>query len=132
MILDTSAIIAIIANEPARERLTHALAAAPARRVSAATLVEIDAVTARRGDGSLSRRAHRLLQALEVETVPFDATQAAIAARAYREYGRGTGHAAALNLGDCFSYALALHLDEPLLFVGDDFRHTDVQQALAQ
>lgn len=66
----------------------------------------------------------------EILTHPFDAEQARIAADAYRLFGRGSGHRASLNYGDCFSYALAIARDEPLLFVGDDFQHTDVRVAL--
>jgi ribonuclease VapC len=62
----------------------------------------------------------------EIELMPFDAKQAAVASRAYRDFGRGSGHPAGLNLGDCFSYALANVVGEPLLFAGDDFVHTDV------
>jgi ribonuclease VapC len=62
--------------------------------------------------------------------VPFDPAQAQIARDAYRDFGKGSGHPAQLNLGDCFSYALAAHLGEPLLFVGNDFSKTDIQAAL--
>ena len=71
----------------------------------------------------------RLLDLWEIETVAFDPAQAEIASQAYRDFGRGSGHPAALNLGDCYSYALAVATGEPLLFVGDDFVHTDVVAA---
>lgn len=77
----------------------------------------------------MGRRLDRLLEFLEIAVEPFDADQAAIAARAYREYGRGSGHRAGLHLGDCYAYALASHLDRPLQFVGDHFGHTDVRTA---
>lgn len=130
MIVDTSAIIAILTAEPEREALLDTLARASEAALGAPSLVEAHAVVARRGDAAMGRRLDRLLESLGVAVEPFDAAQAAIATRAYREYGRGSGHPAALNLGDCFSYALASHLDRPLLYVGEDFSHTDVRAAL--
>ncbi len=132
MILDSSAVIAIVGAETGYELLVEALAGAESVSVSAATLVEIHAVTHRRGRSEIVRRIDRLLAEFEVDAVPFDAEQARIASDAYREYGRGSGHAANLNLGDCFSYALATTRNEPLLFVGDDFIHTDVSPALTR
>src|SRR5690349_20063205 len=98
--------------------------------MSAATLVEIGAVLTGRLTPEDFRRVERLIAQLGIETVPFDAEQAASATRAYRDFGRGSGHPAALNLGDCYSYALADVTGEPLLFVGDDFAHTDIATAL--
>jgi ribonuclease VapC len=72
----------------------------------------------------------RLLRAYEIQIVPFDEEQARVAAQAYRDYGRGSGHPAGLNLGDTYSYALAHVTGEPLLFVGDDFVHTDIRPVL--
>ncbi|WP_084102775.1 type II toxin-antitoxin system VapC family toxin [Demequina sp. NBRC 110051] len=132
MIVDSSAIIAIIDAEPDFKRLVAALTAADNLALSSATLVEIHAVIYRRRRADDIRRVDRLLQEFGVEVVAFDAHQARIASEAYREYGRGSGHAANLNLGDCYSYALAMASDEPLLFVGDDFTHTDVRPALGQ
>ena len=71
-----------------------------------------------------------MLAEFGVETIAFDAEQARLASDAYRDYGRGSGHPANLNLGDCYSYALAAQRNEPLLFVGDDFTHTDLESAL--
>ena len=99
--------------------------------MSAATAVEINAVLTRRLRPEDQRRVERLLDVWGIELVPFDAAQAGIATRAYRDFGRGSGHPAALNLGDCHSYALAIVANEPLLFVGDDFVHTDVVDAAA-
>ncbi|MFN3866096.1 MAG: type II toxin-antitoxin system VapC family toxin [Demequina sp.] len=130
MIVDSSAVIAIVTGEVGFESLVEALAAADSARLSAATLVEVHAVTYRHGRADMVRRIERLLAEFDVEIVPFDAEQARLANDAYRDYGRGSGHAASLNLGDCFSYALALSRDEPLLFVGDDFTHTDIRRAL--
>ena len=78
----------------------------------------------------MHRQVDRLLDAWGVELASFDADQARVAQQAYRDYGRGSGHPAQLNLGDCFSYALATVADEPLLYVGDDFAHTDIPSAL--
>lgn len=129
MIVDTSAIVAIALNEPGRDRLVDALLNAPAPKISAATLVELAAVLSRRLAPEDLRRVERLIDQLGITTVSFDAEQAASATRAYREYGRGSGHRAGLNLGDCYSYALAAVTGEPLLYVGDAFAHTDVTSA---
>jgi ribonuclease VapC len=130
VILDTSAVIAIVAGEPTRAALLDALDSARDIGMSAATRVELAVVLARSRAPEEARRAERLLATLGVETLPFDEEQARIAADAYRIFGRGTGHRAGLNYGDCFAYALAIARDEPLLFVGDDFQHTDVRVAL--
>jgi len=127
MILDTSAVIAIVRDEPARGQLARALVDAVQCSMSAATRVELSAVLARSLDAQDARRADRILEQARVEVIAFDAEQARIASEAYRLFGRGSGHRANLNLGDCFSYALAIARDEPLLFVGDDFNHTDVR-----
>ena len=129
MIVDTSAVIAIALNEPERERLVDALVDAAAPKISAATLVEVAAVLVRRVAPEDFRRVERLIAQLGIETVPFDAEQAASATRAYREFGRGSGHPAGLNLGDCYAYALADITGEPLLYIGDDFSHTDITAA---
>lgn len=129
MILDTSAIVAIALNEPERDRLVDAILDATAAKISAASMVEISAVLMRRMAPEDFRRVERLIDQLGIETVPFDAEQAARATRAYRDFGRGSGHPAGLNLGDCYSYALADVSGAPLLYVGDDFAHTDIASA---
>lgn len=129
MILDTSAIVAIALKEPERDRLVDAILNATAAKISAASMVEISAVLMRRMAPEDFRRVERLIDQLSIETVPFDAEQAASVARAYRDFGRGSGHPAGLNLGDCYSYALADVTGEPLLYVGDDFAHTDITAA---
>ena len=129
MIIDTSAIVAIALNEPERDRLVDAILDAPAARISAASMVEIAAVLMRRMAPEDVRRVERLIDQLGIEAVAFDADQAASATRAYRDFGRGSGHPAGLNLGDCYSYALADVTGEPLLFIGDDFSHTDITAA---
>jgi ribonuclease VapC len=130
VILDTSAIIAIVGAEPSRDALLTTIEPVTDLAMSAATRVELAAVLARSRRPEEARRAERLLSTLDVEIVAFDAEQARIGADAYRIFGRGTGHRASLNMGDCYSYALAITRDEPLLFVGDGFQHTDVRVAL--
>jgi ribonuclease VapC len=129
VIVDTSAIVAIALNEPQRDRLVDALMDASEPKISAATVVEVAALLIRRVAPEDFRRVERLIDQLGIKTVPFDAEQAASATRAYREFGRGSGHPAGLNLGACYSYALADVTGEPLLYVGDDFSHTDITAA---
>jgi ribonuclease VapC len=129
VIVDTSAIIAIVLGETPAEQLAEILLDATAPKMSAATAVEVNAVLSRRLRPEDQRRVERLFDEWDIKLVPFDAEQAEIASRAYRDFGRGSGHRAALNLGDCYSYALAAATDEPLLYVGDDFVHTDVMTA---
>lgn len=129
MIVDTSAVMAVIEEEQGHEEVAGLLAAGGGR-ISAATLVELTAVVQRYGRPEVHRMVDRLLAAWQVEIAPFDAAQARIAQQAYRDFGRGSGHRAALNLGDCFSYALATAQNEELLFVGEDFAATDIPAAL--
>ena len=128
MVVDTSALVAILQDEPERERLTDSLLAAPSRRLSAATLVEAGIVMEGRHGGRGATRLDALLSQTRVEVVPLTAAHAAAARGAFRRFGKGR-HPAGLNYGDCFSYALAVALAEPLLFVGDDFGQTDVDVA---
>lgn len=129
MVIDTSALVAILQDEPERRTFTERLEAAPSRSVSAATLAECSVVMqARYGDAGVLA-LDRLLELAKVEVVPVDAEQARIGRDAYRRFGRGR-HPAGLNLGDCFSYALAITRREPLLCKGDDFPATDVVLAI--
>ncbi len=130
MILDTSALIAILRDEPDASSYATAIAGARARRVSAVTYVETAAVIDGSRDPVASRRFDDLLREAGVVIEPVTETQARIAREAYRDFGRGSGHRARLNFGDCFSYALAKAIGEPLLFKGDDFKHTDITPAL--
>ncbi len=130
MVLDTSAIIAVLRAEPEAVALAHAMAAAPVRRLSAATYVEAGAVIDGSRDPVASRRLDELLEALDARIEPVTEEQARAARAAYRDFGRGSGHPAALNYGDCFSYALARSVGEPLLFKGADFSATDVAAAV--
>lgn len=127
MIADTSALVAILRDESDAAGFATAIAEAPVRRMSAASYVELGAVVDAVRDPVVSRRVDELIAEAEIEIVPVTRGQALIARAAYRDFGRGSGHPAGLNFVDCFSYALAAELDEPLLFKGEDFAHTDVQ-----
>lgn len=129
MILDSSAVIAILFQEPEAPAFTRAITHSEDVRISAATLVEITAVLASRSP-ALEAVADDLLSGFSPVVESLTERQSDIARQAYRTYGRGSGHPAKLNLGDCFSYALAKDLDLPLLYKGDDFAHTDVTPAL--
>lgn len=130
MIVDTSAILAILLDEPERERYRTLITGTTAS-VSAASLVELQAVLTRRFGGQFDDQAARLLKELRMIVLSVTAEQAVIGRDAYRTYGVGTGHPAHLNYGDCFAYALSKATGEPLLFKGDDFIHTDVARAVA-
>ena len=124
--------MAIVLGEPEAEAYRQILLDAPVVRVSAATLVELAIVVhALRNpvaDGVLSG----LLDAAGLLIEPLTETQARIASDAHRRFGRSSGHPARLNMGDCFSYALARDLDEPLLFKGNDFSQTDIEVVVDQ
>ena len=128
MVLDSSALIAYLQGEPAADRLEDAMLSAGVLVLSAASFVEASIVAARLRGEEGERRLDFLLQRLRVEIVPVTVDHAQIARAAYRRFGRGN-HPAKLNYGDCFSYALARALGEPLLFVGDDFSKTDIDVA---
>jgi ribonuclease VapC len=130
VIIDTSAVIAIIRAEPEKADLLTAIRSNKTRRMSAATYVELAAVVERTRDHAASRLLGAFLERMRIEIRPVTPQQARIARRAYWDYGKGSGHKAALNFGDCFSYALARDLREPLLFKGEDFPHTDISSAL--
>jgi ribonuclease VapC len=131
VILDTSALIAILRAEPEAGDLAQAIASAGAKRLSAASYVEVGAVIDRAGDAIASRRVDELLNVAGIEIEAVTATQAQLARAAYRDFGKGSGHRARLNFGDCFAYALAKETGEPLLFKGDDFQRTDIVPAVA-
>ncbi len=132
MIVDTSALIAILRNEPDALLYAKAIATAPIRRVSAANYVEAAAVIDASRDPVASRRFDDLFREAALRIEPVTEAQARLAREAYRDFGRGSGHPARLNLGDCFAYALAKASNEPLLFKGDDFTHTDIAPAETQ
>ncbi|SFS09812.1 Uncharacterized protein, contains PIN domain [Agrococcus baldri] len=131
MIIDTSALIAVLADEPEADGLRELLAAYGGR-MSAATLVEARMVAYGRAGAEAMRRLDQFVRRYGLEIVPFDAEQADAAADAFTAHGRGSGHPARLNYGDTFSYALSHVADEPLLFIGDDFSRTDLRSALEE
>ncbi len=130
MIVDTSALLAILHDEPEATACIRALYAAPSCRISAATFLEAGIVVDSARSPVPSRRLDDLLRQAGVIIEPVTEEQARIARAAYRDYGRGSGHPARLNFGDCFAYALARATGEPLLFKGNDFIHTDITPAL--
>ena len=130
MILDSSALIAILHNESDAKRFADKIEDASVCRISAATFVETAAVVDGSRNPVLSRRFDDLLRDAEIKIEPVTEVQARIARDAYRDYGRGSGHPAKLNFGDCFAYALARDTGEPLLFKGADFSHTDIGAAV--
>ncbi len=129
MIVDTSAIIAILKGEPERAAFAQAIVDSGAARMAAPGFLEAALVVDGFGDPVKSRRLDELIQALGIEIVDTTAEHARIARSAYRDFGKGSGHPAGLNFGDCFAYALAKAFDAPLLFKGEDFAHTDVKRA---
>jgi len=131
MILDTSAIVAILRSEPEATGFAIAIEKATRRRISAVNYVEAAAVIDGSRDPIASRRFDELLREAQVIIEPVSEVQARIARQAYRDFGRGSGHPANLNFGDCFAYALAKSKREPLLYKGDDFTRTDITRALA-
>ena len=128
MVIDSSALIAIIENEPERRLFEQSIRLAATRLVGAAGLLEASIVVLSR------RREHGLavlnevLAAMRVEIVPLSADHARLAIEAFRQFGKGR-HPAGLNFGDCLSYALARATGQPLLFKGDDFSRTDIKRA---
>jgi ribonuclease VapC len=130
MVIDSSALIALLPGERETADLVAAIATASRRVVSAPTYLETAIVILARSGPKAQEKLDRLLNDLEIEVVPFVRDQAALAITAYRQYGKGSGHVAALNFGDCFSYALAKLRDEPLLFKGNDFSRTDLRVAV--
>ena len=129
MVLDTSALLALLLDEPEAEQFRAAVEEDTTRLVSAATLLETAVVIeARKGEPG-GRELDSLIQKAEIVVVAVDAEQVSEARRAYRRFGKGR-HRASLNFGDCFVYALAKTLDAPVLFKGNDFTLTDLKRAL--
>ncbi len=125
MVIDTSAIVAIALNEPDPPEIEAQIANDSIRLISSATVLEAAMVLETRLGDAGGREFDLWLLKIGAEVVPVDAAQAEMARRAWRRYAKGH-HSAALNYGDCFSYALAESRGEPLLFKGDDFAKTDV------
>jgi ribonuclease VapC len=132
MIIDTSALIAIIKGEPEADSLAATMEAADVLRISAATYFEASIVTDGYRNPRLSVRFDEIVEHAKMVIEPVTVEQAKIARQAHRDYGKGSGHPANLNFGDCFTYALAREKREPVLWKGDDFRHTDLRAALQQ
>ncbi len=130
MIIDTSALLAILRDEPDAALYAEAIQVVESRRLSAVSFVEAAVVVDGGRDPVASRGFDELLQEAQIIVTPITEAQARIARDAYRDFGRGSGHPAKLNFGDCFAYALAKATGEPLLFKGKDFVHTDVKRAL--
>lgn len=128
MIIDTSAIIAILSEESDARELAEAIEEALDRRASVVTYVEAAIVLDSRRNPALSRGLDGLLREAQVVLEPVTVEQARLAREAYRDFGKGRQRAG-LNLGDCFAYALAKEKREPLLFKGNEFRRTDVEAA---
>lgn len=130
IVVDTSALVAVVAGERDAERLAMVLASnAGDTAVSAASLLEATMVLESRFGPEGSSDLDRLIDGASVAVVAVDRDQAAIAAQAWRRFGKGR-HPAALHFGDCFAYALARSRDAGLLFKGDDFSQTDIRSAL--
>lgn len=131
MIVDTSAVVAVLTGEPERDELLRQIETGGEEgcRMSVANYLECAVVVDGCRDPVLSRHLDVLLESLRVELCAVDEEQARVARRAYTDFGRGSGHPARLNFGDCFAYALASTTGEALVFKGEDFTHTDVRRA---
>src|SRR6476660_103041 len=132
MIIDTSAIIAILRDEPEAMVCARAIADATIRRVSAVNFVEAAVVIDASRDPIATRRFDDFIREAEISVEPVTKIQAQIARDAYRDFGKGSGHPAKLNFGDCFAYALAKFTGKPLLFKDDDFAHTDINPEVTE
>lgn len=126
MIVDSSAVIAILRDEPERAEFNRVLDGATTRRISAVNYVEAAIVTDASRDPILSRKLDDLMREANIAIESVTALQARVAREAYRDFGKGSGHPARLNLGDCLAYALAKVAGEPLLYKGEDFGKTDL------
>ena len=129
MIVDSSALLAILRAEPEMLACARAIEDAARRRISAANFLETAIVIDGSRDPVASRRLDDLIRAADLAIEPVTDAQARIAREAYRDFGKGSGHPAQLNFGDCFAYALAKVTGEPLLFKGNDFGRTDIASA---
>lgn len=128
MVVDSSALLAMFLDEPEHAHFRRTISRADTKIASAATLLEASMVVLGRFGMSGINELQAFLRVTEIASVPFDQAQGTIALEAFRRFGKGR-HRAALNFGDCISYALARTTSEPLLFKGDDFVHTDIISA---
>jgi ribonuclease VapC len=129
MILDSSALVAILFKEPEAERLAATIRDTDATAIAAPTLLETAIVAEGRTLPGMAEKLDALMGTIRPEIVPFTAAHASLARDAWHRYGKGR-HKAGLNLGDCFSYALAKERGQPLLFKGEDFAATDIEPAI--
>jgi ribonuclease VapC len=132
MVIDSSALIALLLSEPETDEFVTAIAGSLVRLISAASYLETTIVMLSRSGSEGQRKLDRLLTDLAATVFPFTLDQAVLAAEAYKRYGKGSGHPAGLNFGDCFTYGLAKLTGEPVLFRGNDFSRTDLASATAQ
>ena len=130
MIVDSSALVALLLDESESTAIASELTRSAVNRISAGSFIETSIVIDGRRNPVVSSRLDALLALHTINIEAVTAEQAVIARQAYRDYGKGSGHAASLNFGDCFSYALAKVTGEPLLYIGDDFGHTDLRSVL--
>jgi ribonuclease VapC len=130
MIVDSSAIVAVLRTEPEASGFVRAIESADKCQISAVSYIEAAIVIDKGGDAIASRRFDDFLRISRIAVEAVTPRQAEIARQAYRDFGKGR-HEAGLNFGDCFAYALAREMDAPLLFKGNDFRHTDIEPAEA-
>jgi ribonuclease VapC len=130
VIIDASALLAILREEPEAEMFSRIIDEAPVSRMSAANLLEASIVIDASRDPIASRGLDELVQLVAIRVEPVTEEHARIGREAYRDFGKGSGHPAQLNFGDCFAYALAKQTGEPLLFKGQDFGLTDVRPAV--
>ena len=128
MIVDSSAIVAVLKQEPEAASFAALMTDDPRVRISAANYVEAGVVIDRAGPVA-SRGLDQFIDDAQISIEPVSARQAEVARQAYRDFGKGSGHPAGLNFGDCFAYALAFESGEPLLYKGDDFAHTGIAAA---
>jgi len=131
MILDTSALLAILRDEPEAAAYAQAIEAAAKRRMSAGTLLETAILIDASGDPLASRKLDELIRVAGIEIEPATAEHIRLGRQAYSDFGKGSGHSAQLNFGDCLAYALAIAADEPLLYKGTAFGQTDVRSVFA-
>lgn len=129
MVIDTSALLAILQDEPERRAFSEAIENAGSCSMSVGNLLETSLVIESRFGAEGTRDLDQLVEKGRIELVPVDLEQLGIARRAFSRFGKGR-HPAALNFGDCFAYALARALGEPLLYEGDDFARTDIEAAV--
>jgi ribonuclease VapC len=130
VIVDSSAVIAILRRESGAQALLEKIGTTPNRKMSVANFLETAIVVDSKRSPIASRDLDEFIREARIVLCPVDEVQARIAREAYRDFGRGSGHAARLNFGDCFAYALAKAMGEPLLYKGTDFSRTDVVSAL--